>query len=149
MSKRRLECEFKGLDDISESIEEKTMIDETKMTWSVLIRGPDDTPFENGLFRLHIRFTSDHPFRPPKILFMTKIYHPNINSKGIICIDILKSEWSPALNISKVILSILSLLNDPNIDDPLVQDIADLYVKDKKKYEETAKEWTKKYACLQ
>eukprot|EP00350_Pseudokeronopsis_sp_OXSARD2_P010600 CAMPEP_0170540016 /NCGR_PEP_ID=MMETSP0211-20121228/2_1 /TAXON_ID=311385 /ORGANISM="Pseudokeronopsis sp., Strain OXSARD2" /LENGTH=110 /DNA_ID=CAMNT_0010842259 /DNA_START=30 /DNA_END=362 /DNA_ORIENTATION=+ len=108
--------------------------------------GPDDSPYAGGVFFLNIHFPTDYPFKPPKCNFTTRIYHPNINSNGSICLDILKDQWSPALTISKVLLSISSLLTDANPDDPLVPEIAHLYKNDKEKYETTAKEWTRKYA---
>ena len=89
--------------------------------------GPEDSPYSGGVFFLNIVFPPDYPFKPPKVTFTTKIYHCNINSNGSICLDILKDQWSPALTISKVLLSISSLLTDANPDDPLVPEIANLY----------------------
>ena len=114
--------------------------------WHARIIGPDDSPYQGGVFFLNIVFPTDYPFKPPKCTFITKIYHPNINSNGSICLDILKDQWSPALTISKVLLSISSLLTDANPDDPLVPEIANVYKNDRAKYDATAKEWTKKYA---
>eukprot|EP01029_Cantina_marsupialis_P014641 TRINITY_DN320_c0_g1_i1.p1 TRINITY_DN320_c0_g1~~TRINITY_DN320_c0_g1_i1.p1 ORF type:complete len:147 (-),score=24.14 TRINITY_DN320_c0_g1_i1:233-673(-) len=114
--------------------------------WSATIAGPPDSPYEGGLFFLDIHFPSDYPFQAPKIRFTTKIYHCNINDSGGICLDILKDQWSPVLTISKVLLSICSLLDDPNPDDPLVPDIAHLLKGNKTKHDETAREWTRKYA---
>lgn len=114
--------------------------------WQATIMGPSDSPFTGGVFFLTIHFPTDYPFKPPKVAFTTRIYHPNINSNGSICLDILRSQWSPALTISKVLLSICSLLTDPNPDDPLVPEIARIYKTDREKYNQTAKEWTTKYA---
>jgi ubiquitin-conjugating enzyme E2 D/E len=114
--------------------------------WQATIMGPPDSPYAGGVFFVQIQFPPDYPFKPPKVQFGTKVYHPNINSNGAICLDILKEQWSPALTISKVLLSICSLLCDPNPDDPLVPEIAHIYKNDKPKYENTAREWTNKYA---
>ena len=114
--------------------------------WQATIMGPDDSPYAGGVFFLNIHFPTDYPFKPPKCNFTTRIYHPNINSNGSICLDILKDQWSPALTISKVLLSISSLLTDANPDDPLVPEIAHIDKTDRPKYEATAREWTRKYA---
>ena len=114
--------------------------------WQATIMGPDDSPYAGGVFFLNIHFPTDYPFKPPKCNFTTRIYHPNINSNGSICLDILKDQWSPALTISKVLLSISSRLTDANPDDPLVPEIAHIYKTDRPKYEATAREWTRKYA---
>ncbi|XP_030835353.1 ubiquitin-conjugating enzyme E2 D2 [Strongylocentrotus purpuratus] len=116
--------------------------------WQATIMGPTNSAYESGVFYLNIHFPADYPFKPPKVSFTTKIYHPNINSNGSICLDILRSQWSPALTISKVLLSICSLLTDPNPDDPLVPDIARVYKTDRTKYNMIAREWTQKYAML-
>ena len=114
--------------------------------WQATIMGPDDSPYAGGVFFLSITFPPDYPFKPPKVSFTTRIYHCNINNNGGICLDILKDQWSPALTISKVLLSICSLLTDPNPDDPLVPEIAQQLRENKEKHNATAREWTSKYA---
>ena len=66
--------------------------------------GPADSPYAGGVFFVSITFPPDYPFKPPKVMFKTRVYHPNVNSQGSICLDILKEQWSPALTISKVII---------------------------------------------
>ena len=114
--------------------------------WEGLIIGPEDSPYAGGVFKLRILFPLDYPFKCPTVTFITKIYHPNINSAGIICLDILKNQWSPVLTISKVLLSICSLLNDPNPNDPLMPEIANLYKSDIAQYTFNAREYTNLYA---
>jgi ubiquitin-conjugating enzyme E2 D len=114
--------------------------------WSATIMGPEASPYHGGVFNLNIIFPQNYPFKPPKITFTTKVYHPNINNSGGICLDVLKDQWSPALTIDKVLLSICSLLTNPNPDDPLVPDIANQYKNNRVAYDITAREWTQYYA---
>ncbi|CAM4696379.1 unnamed protein product [Leuciscus chuanchicus] len=114
--------------------------------WRSTILGPPGSVYEGGVFFLDIAFTPDYPFKPPKVTFRTRIYHCNINSQGVICLDILKDNWSPALTISKVLLSICSLLTDCNPADPLVGSIATQYLTNRTEHDRIAKQWTKRYA---
>ena len=114
--------------------------------WQATIMGPRDSPYQDGIFYLSINFPPEYPFKPPIVKFITKIYHCNINSKGSICLDILKNEWSPALTISKLLLSICSLMTDPNPDDPLVTEIADLYTSNRTLHDRNAREYTIRHA---
>jgi len=114
--------------------------------WVSTIMGPGNSPYQGGVFFLDINFPSDYPFKPPKVMFRTRIYHCNINSNGQICLDILKDNWSPALTISKVLLSICSLLTDANPHDPLVGSIAQQYLSDRTSHDKTAAEWTRRFA---
>ena len=114
--------------------------------FNVVIDGPQGSPFEGGHFKLQLYLPEEYPMVPPKCLFMTKIYHPNIDFLGRICLDILKKNWSPALQIRSVLLSIQSLLNEPNTDDPLNEEVNAIWKSNKSQGEKTAREWTLKYA---
>jgi len=116
--------------------------------WLGTITGPEDTPYENGIFKLSIIFPRDYPYKSPKVTFITPIYHCNINEDGQICLDILKDKWSPILTIGKVLLSICSLLSDPNPDDPLNPDVATIFLNDRVIHDRMAKEHTRKYAIV-
>ena len=145
--KKRILQEIKELqNNDSDNVTAGPVSEDNIFCWSATLIGPKDSPYEGGIFLLNINFPQDYPFKPPKINFQTKIFHPNINSGGSICLDILNSQWSPALTLSKTLLSISSLLTDPNPDDPLVSNIANMYKNDRPKYNEEAKLWTSKYA---
>ena len=121
-------------------------INDDILKWEATLIGPTETPYANGIFGLNIQFPADYPYHPPKITFKNRIFHPNIDSRGNICLDIFKDNWSPALTISRVLLSICSLLAEPNPDDPLSPEIAFLYKRDKLKYEQIAREYTQKFS---
>ena len=114
--------------------------------WQATIIGPSDSPYSGGIFKLELTLPATYPFKPPHIKFKTPILHPNINTSGSICLDILNKNWSPALTISKTLLSISSLLLEPNPDDPLNKDIAKIYKTDKAKYMKLARNYTLSYA---
>ncbi|CAB4439922.1 unnamed protein product [Rhizophagus irregularis] len=146
MALKRINKELKDLENDPPETCAAGPIDDDLFHWQATIMGPEDSPYKGGIFNLDIRFPQDYPFKAPKVLFQTTIYHPNIDNKGNICLDILKDQWSPGLTISKVLLSICSRLTDPNPDDPLAPEIAHIYKTDRSRFDDTARDWTRKYA---
>ncbi|KAL3325602.1 hypothetical protein AABB24_036703, partial [Solanum stoloniferum] len=120
--------------------------EENMRYFNVMILGPTQSPYEGGVFKLELFLPEEYPMAAPKVRFLTKIYHPNIDKLGRICLDILKDKWSPALQIRTVLLSIQALLSAPNPDDPLSENIAKHWKSNEAEAVETAKEWTRLYA---
>lgn len=90
------------------------------LSWKAWIKGPEDTPYQDGVFQLDIRCGLDYPLAPPSIKFVTKIFHPNVHFRtGDICLDILKKEWSPAWGLLSACRAVLALLSDPDASSPL------------------------------
>ncbi|KAL5563557.1 hypothetical protein UlMin_033304 [Ulmus minor] len=114
--------------------------------WIATIRGPPGTPYEGGIYFLDITFPSEYPFKSPKVVFKTRIYHCNVDSAGNLGLKILKDSWSPALTITKVLLEIRAIFMQPDPYNPLIQGIAHLYLTDRAKHDELASEWTLRFA---
>ena len=120
--------------------------DDDIYSWKGVIVGPEETPYAGGVFSLSIIFPDDYPYRAPRVKFVTPIYHCNVSEGGQICLDILKDKWSPVLTIGKVLLSICSLLSDPNPDDPLNQDVAQQFIENRGRHDELALAFTHRFA---
>eukprot|EP00597_Dinobryon_sp_UTEXLB2267_P006858 CAMPEP_0170082356 /NCGR_PEP_ID=MMETSP0019_2-20121128/17975_1 /TAXON_ID=98059 /ORGANISM="Dinobryon sp., Strain UTEXLB2267" /LENGTH=166 /DNA_ID=CAMNT_0010297207 /DNA_START=35 /DNA_END=535 /DNA_ORIENTATION=- len=111
------------------------------------IKGPDDSPYAGGLFEVDIVIPNDYPFSPPKMKFITKVWHPNVSSvTGAICLDILKDQWSPALTMKTAMLSVQALLCSPEPNDPQDAVVATMYKERHAEFLTTAKYWTESYA---
>ncbi|PHH84817.1 hypothetical protein CDD83_1332 [Cordyceps sp. RAO-2017] len=108
--------------------------DGNMLSWTATIQGPDDTPYAGLTFKLGFVFPSNYPYAPPAVLFKTPIYHPNVDFSGRICLDILKDKWTPAYNIQTVLLSLQSLLGEPNNASPLNGEAAELWDKDPQEF---------------
>ncbi|KAF3896219.1 Ubiquitin-conjugating enzyme E [Trichophyton interdigitale] len=105
------------------------------LSWTATIDGPDDTPYQKLSFKLSFSFPTNYPYAPPTVLFKTPIYHPNVDFSGRICLDILKEKWSAVYNVQSVLLSLQSLLGEPNNASPLNGQAAGLWDKDPAEYQ--------------
>lgn len=113
--------------------------------FTILLMGPENSPYENGKFKLQIKLPNNYPNDPPSIKILTPTYHPNIKDKDI-CLDILDNNWKPTYNMSKIFESIYYLLKNPNSSDPLSVEANNDYIKNPEQYKTIAKQWTGKYA---
>ena len=117
--------------------------------WTGIIYGPEDSPYENGVFYIDITFPQDYPFSKPHFIFKSRIYHPNVSPGGAICIDILHCiPWAPCMTAIKVLMRIRELMKDPDLSGSHFprMDIANHFRNDRADFDRTAREWTQKYA---
>jgi ubiquitin-conjugating enzyme (huntingtin interacting protein 2) len=109
--------------------------------------GPPDTPYAGGKFIVDIKIPNEYPFKPPIMKFDTKVYHPNISSvTGAICLDILKDAWTPILTLKSSLISLQSLFQSPEPNDPQDAEVAKHFLSDRESFNKTAKYWTQIYA---
>ncbi|XP_076108798.1 ubiquitin-conjugating enzyme E2 D2B-like [Mytilus galloprovincialis] len=147
MATKRLYKEFRDISTNPPQGISAGPIDDDLLHWEAVISGPDRSPYAGGLFYVKIRFPENYPFRAPKFDIPTRIYHPHMDwCNGRICECHMRFDWSPASTISKMLLSISELLTSPNPDCRMNGEAANLYKLDRRKYNETAAEWTRKYA---
>lgn len=125
--------------------------DDTNFTvLEAVLIGPDESPYKDGIFRLEITVPENYPFSPPAMKFLTKVYHPNIDDNGRICLDLLKMPpkggWKPTISLEGLLIAVRMLLQHPNPDDPLMAEVGFEYKQLKSEFEKKARVFTEKYA---
>eukprot|EP01083_Nonionella_stella_P023457 64908_1 len=146
MSLRRLTKEYKKINEDPPDYISLAPKGDDLYEWEASIIGPDDSPYEDGAFALDITIPRDYPFHPPKLRFVTKVYHCNVNEKGNISLDILRDTWTPKSTIVKVLEAIRLMLTNPNPEYNYVPQVASLYNNNRREHDRIANEWAVKYA---
>lgn len=95
-------------------------------TWLAVLDGPAGSPFEGGKYKMQLRVPKDYPMQPPTATFLTPVFHPNVDTQGRVCLDILKTRWSPAWTLNSVCRAVLNLLSEPEPDSPFNCDAGNL-----------------------
>lgn len=126
--------------------------------WEIYVVGPPETPYEGGVYKAIMRFPDEYPIKPPSLQFMCGMLHPNIYKDGKVCISTLQAGpegvdkaghyWRPVLGIEQAILSVVSLLSDPNLDDPANTGAANLYRNHKNEFIQRCVAFAKKSMSL-
>ncbi|KAI9219328.1 ubiquitin conjugating enzyme Ubc14 [Blastocladiella britannica] len=148
MSLKRIQREYAELlRTPAEGIHINELQESNMFKWSGHIDGPKDTPYENGRFKFELDLSTDYPFKAPKLKLTTKIYHPNVDDDGSICMGVLKSEaWKPSTKILDVLLALQNLIAEPNPDDPLSAHKAEQFRSDREAYNAEVRTYVEKYA---
>ena len=147
VAKKRLLTDFKRINQSQDNEDEGVLAtphEDDIMIWDCIMFGPENSVWENGVFKLEMKFTEEYPNKPPHVLMKTKVFHPNFYVNGEICIDILKDQWSPIYDIKSILTSIQSLLTDPNPLSPANVEAAKLYNDNIQEYNKKVKECVEK-----
>ncbi|KAF3919016.1 hypothetical protein ABW21_db0200279 [Orbilia brochopaga] len=159
---RRLLGEYRELiNNETEGIYAGPISEDDWMTWECLIAGPPDTPFEGGMFSATLTFNDDYPLSPPTLKFTCDIIHPNIYPDGTVCISILhppgedpnmyehaSERWSPIQSVEKVLLSVMSMLAEPNDESGANVDASKMFREDRQRYDNLVRSYAKRTVGL-
>merc|ERR1711998_426269 len=108
--------------------------DDNPFVWAGSLFGPADTPWEGGIFSMRVFFSPEYPVKPPKVRFTCEMFHPNVYSDGVLCLDIIQDQWKPIYTVGNILISIQSMLTDPNCASPANPEAAQMYQNDRKEY---------------
>lgn len=127
---------------------EVNLVEDNMQEFYVYFEGPKETPYEGGLWRVHVEIPDQFPYKSPSIGFENKIFHPNIDeTSGSVCLDVINQAWSPMFDIFNIFETFLpQLLSYPNAADPLNGEASSLYLRDNEAYLERVKSYVKRYA---
>ncbi|CAB54826.1 ubiquitin conjugating enzyme E2 for HECT-type and RBR family E3 Ub ligases, Ubc14 [Schizosaccharomyces pombe] len=146
-SSRRLTKEYSDLREHPIPDIRVNLVDDNLFHWACTALGPSDSVYAGGKFHFSLKFPLDYPFQPPTIEFTTRIYHPNFDSEGNVCLAILKQQvFKPSIKLRSVLEQILQLLREPNPDDPLVASIAEQYRNDRPSFDKIARDYVEQFA---
>jgi len=126
-----------------------SLVDDDLRNWVIVMDGPADSPYAGGKFTITLKLPAEYPFKPPKVNFKTRIYHPNVTNDddGSICLGLLKSDlWKPSSKILSVLMAVKQLLAEPLPDDNVEPSIAQVFKDDRNKFNATAKDYVKRHA---
>lgn len=144
---RRLNKELADIRKADDKVFTDIQVDDHNvLRWQGLLV-PDNPPYNKGAFRVEINFPPEYPFKPPKLTFLTKIYHPNVDERGQVCLPIITAEhWKPATKTDQVIAALVALIHAPEPEHPLRGDLAEEYIKRRAQFMKNAEDFTKKTA---
>jgi len=140
-SRLRLMSDYKAItEDPPEGVSAAPANDDDLYSWDATIFGPEDCTWEGGIFPLKLKFSEEYPSKPPKVRFTSHIFHPNVYGDGTLCLDIIQDKWKPIYNVSTILISIRSLLTDPNIASPANPVAAALFKDNQKEYKKRVRQ---------
>ncbi|EMF12183.1 ubiquitin conjugating enzyme [Sphaerulina musiva SO2202] len=150
VASKRLFQEYKSLTiDPPEGITAGPINEDDLFVWEAIIQGPEGTPFEGGVFPAELRFPKDYPLMPPTMRFLGGgIWHPNVYPNGVVCISILHApgddpnhyehaseRWSPIQSVEKILISVMSMIAEPNDESPANIDAAKMWREQREEFE--------------
>ncbi|RFU81237.1 ubiquitin-conjugating enzyme [Trichoderma arundinaceum] len=159
---RRLLQEYRALtNNPPEGITAGPVSEDDLLHWECLIQGPEGTPFEGGVFPAELKFPKDYPLAPPTMKFLADMWHPNVYPSGLVCISILhppgddpnhyehaSERWSPIQSVEKILISVMSMLAEPNDESPANVEAAKMWRERRDDYEKTVRDGVRRMLGL-